>query len=642
MKAMHKNGVLLSEEIYRIKELFGNDFKPVIKEQREIIKKPRKIIKEQRELAIRRAFDFDLGGALTAAEQVAKVQRYLTDIERGGEIFSMVGQNGLIYPYENIRRSTPNAQLGWRSSADFMDDIATVADPTLPSADRVAAIERTIRQLNTKDYVKFEAKVKTGAQALLALELRTEGSAFRTQLNDAITQVLDTAIANALNTRPNITKQELIDFVDQIYETVRTGLTEDLGANSASLFEPVLSDVKDRIRNDDNVENAPTKPKYRSNIFSRLSQTNWFRIRRVFENIRQLGIGVTEDANIENTRLQLTYFVRYDLSPFQKQAIYERVRQNISSVISGDLADKARFREALKQLDAAIDGLDLPDVTKADLKIEIRKKITLSWWGAKVGEPYNWVEATEKELTIAHEGGEGVQSKLYTLLTGNVVGSDVGLGEWFTNAGLNMAKRLINISITGQLRYLNEIGADTRSFQGGARRRFFKSYMWMLMMKFLLLPLIELAYTIPLTNTACKRWKLNRDEAMKIFKDAGGGKAPDATDIAFIDKQLKMPKGCDVIMTSNGWRGALEVYKNEANSIFGTVENYLKMDPNDNWLGTKQGWAITVENTFDLLNPFGSLLDNVLTMYSYQNFDKATSEFKDKIDNEANKIRERV
>jgi ferritin-like protein len=71
VKAMHKKNVLLSEEIYRIKELFGNGFKPVIKEQRKIIKEPRKVIKEQREIIARRVFNLDL--SLPAPAQVAKV-----------------------------------------------------------------------------------------------------------------------------------------------------------------------------------------------------------------------------------------------------------------------------------------------------------------------------------------------------------------------------------------------------------------------------------------------------------------------------------------------------------------------------------------------------------------------------------------
>jgi hypothetical protein len=201
VKAMHKNGVLLLEEINRIKELFGNDFKPVIKEQREIIKKPRKVIKEQREIVLRRAFDIDFGAAgLTAAAQVAKVNRYLTAIETQGTMFEQNTTNGLVYPYE---------RLGWRSSNDFMATIRTATDdPALTTQERAAAIEQTIRQLAIRDVAKFEAKVKVGAKTLLDVELRTEGSPFRTDLNTALTEVLDAAVESALSINPNMTTEQ--------------------------------------------------------------------------------------------------------------------------------------------------------------------------------------------------------------------------------------------------------------------------------------------------------------------------------------------------------------------------------------------------------------------------------------------------
>ena len=222
VKAMHKNGVLLSEEINRIKELFGNDFKPVIKEQREII--------------LRKMFNLDLN--LPAPAQVTKVGNYLKAIEQEHGIFRKYGADGTItYPYED---------LGWRSANDFITDIQYSANPTLTTPERARAIEKTIRKLDINDVAKFEAKVKEGAQDYLDLELRTPGSPFRSDLETAITEVLESAVLRALELSPNLTEEELIVFVDIFYEDIKIQLELDLGSD-AEVFNNLPQEIKDNI-----------------------------------------------------------------------------------------------------------------------------------------------------------------------------------------------------------------------------------------------------------------------------------------------------------------------------------------------------------------------------------------------------------
>ena len=222
VKAMHKKGVLLSEEINRIKELFGNDFKPVIKEQREII--------------LRKMFNLDLN--LPAPAQVTKVGNYLKAIEQEQGIFRKYGADGTItYPYED---------LGWRSANDFITDIQYSANPTLTTPERARAIEKTIRKLDINDVAKFEAKVKEGAQDYLDLELRTPGSPFRSDLETAITEVLESAVLRALELSPNLTEEELIVFVDIFYEDIKIQLELDLGSD-AEVFNNLPQEIKDNI-----------------------------------------------------------------------------------------------------------------------------------------------------------------------------------------------------------------------------------------------------------------------------------------------------------------------------------------------------------------------------------------------------------
>jgi hypothetical protein len=625
VKAMHKNGVLLSEEIYRIKELFGNDFKPVIKEQRKIIKEPRKVIKEQREIIARRVFNLDL--SIPAPAQVAKIRRYLTELETENGMFIKYSETGVpIYPYE---------ALGWRSSNDFMADITTAANPNLTNAERAIEIERVIRQLDIKDAAKFEAKVKVGAKSLLDLELRTEGSAFRTDLETAITEVLESAVESALNVNPNMTRQGQIDFVNTAYDIVKAELIKDLGDN-ANLFDQVALDFKERIRQDENIVDDPLKPKLPRSVWARISEVNFLRIRQVFEEIRKFGLGVTPEGNIQDTNRLLEQIRDFNMSPKQRQAIFERIRQNIASVISGDATDLAHFKEAVKAVDAAIDGLDLPAVTKAELKSEYKLKATLNFLGSSVGEKFNWVTQTEEDLRIAHNGGNVNPMATYQYrFTGNLPGAEkIDWGAFFGNIG----KRLLNISIFGQARFFSEIGADTRSYRGGTRRRFFKTYMYMLLVKFLLLPIVELFWNIPIQNVTCKRWKKKREDMIKLFEDAKA----DATDMALIDKALPMPKGCDVTMNSGLLGQIWQVYLMEANSIPGTIRSFFKIDPSGNYLGTKQDWAITVENTFDLLNPFSTLIDDAKFLYSYQDYDAMTEEVTQKLIDQTDKIKKRV
>jgi hypothetical protein len=222
VKAMHKKNVLLSEEINRIKELFGNGFKPVIKEQREII--------------LRKMFNLDLN--LPAPAQVTKVGNYLKAIEQEQGIFRKYGVDGTItYPYEH---------LGWRSANDFITDIQYSANPNLTTPERSRAIEKTIRKLDIKDVAKFEAKVKAGAQDYLDLELRTPGSPFRSDLETSITEVLESAVTRALELSPNLTKEELIVFVDIFYEDIKIQLELDLGSD-AEVFNNLPQEIKDNI-----------------------------------------------------------------------------------------------------------------------------------------------------------------------------------------------------------------------------------------------------------------------------------------------------------------------------------------------------------------------------------------------------------
>ena len=630
VKTMHKNSVLLSEEINRIKELFGNNFKPVIKEQREIIKEPRKVIKEQREIVLRRAFNIDFGAAgLTAAAQVAKVNRYLTAIEQQQTMFSQNTANGLVYPYE---------RLGWRTSNDFMADITAAADPLLTTAERAAAIEATIRQLEIRDIAKFEAKVKVGARTLLDVELRTDGSALRTDLNTALTEVLDAAVESALAVNPNMTTEQLVSFVDATYEIIKVELKEDLGDASASLFNPIPELVKTRIRNNPNIETTPDKPKLPRNIWTRLTETEVLRIKQFFEELRKLRLNVTLDGNIENTRELLRQVERYDLSVEQLHSIFERIRQNIASIISGDLADLANFRHALAAVDGVIDGLDLPDATKVELKKQFRLKITLNLVGSEIGEPFDWVTATEKEIMTAHYGGENFMTKAQTMTTGNPPGTKFSW-QYAKDFSINLAKRLLNISLIGQLRYLPEIGKAQRGYKGGIRARYLKTYLLMLVIKLLVLPLIQLLYMIPYTNMMCKRWALKKQSIEKAIKDAGG----DETDFAEITKELVMPKSCDVVMNGNLFMGYVEIFKNEANSFWSVGKNLFNADSEGNWFGTEQSWAITVENVFDTLNPFSTMFDDIAsTVYSYQNFDKMTEDFNAKIKSYTDKIKEKA
>ena len=631
MKSMHKNGVLLSEEINRIKELFGNNFKPVIKEQREIIKEPRKVIKEGREIVLRRAFNIDFGAAgLTAAAQVAKVNRYLTAIEQQKTMFEENTANGLVYPYE---------RLGWRTSNDFMATITdAVADPTLTTQERAINIERVIRQLQIRDIAKFEAKVKVGARTLLDVELRTDGSALRTDLNTALTEVLDAAVESALAIDPNMTTEQLVSFVDATYETIKVELKEDLGDASASLFNPIPELVKTRIRNNPNIETTPDKPKLPRNIWTKLTETEVLRIKQFFEELRKLRLNVTLDGNIENTRELLRQVERYDLSVEQLQSIFERIRQNITSIISGDIADAANFRQAIAAVDAEIDALNLPDATKVELKKQFKLKITLNWVGAEIGEPFDWVTATEKEIMTAHYGGENFMSKAQTMTTGNPPGTKFS-AEYFKTFSINLAKRLLNISLIGQLRYLPEIGKAQRGYKGGIRARYLKTYLLMLLIKLLVLPLIELIYNVPITFMMCKRWALKKQSVEKAIKDAGG----DETDFAEITKELVMPKGCDVVMNSNWFMGFVEVFKNEANSFWSVGKNLFNAKGEGNWFGTEQSWAITVENVFDTLNPFSTMLDDMAsTVYSYQNFNKMTEDFSSKMKSYTDKIKQRI
>jgi hypothetical protein len=108
-------------------------------------------------------------------------------------------------------------------------------------------LKETIRQLDIKDAAKFEAKVKAGAQdSLLDLELRTPGSAFRSDLETAITEVLESAVTRALELSPNLTKEELIVFVDIFYEDIKIQLELDLGSD-AEVFNNLPQEIKDNI-----------------------------------------------------------------------------------------------------------------------------------------------------------------------------------------------------------------------------------------------------------------------------------------------------------------------------------------------------------------------------------------------------------
>ena len=603
MKTSHKKQILLSEEISRIKELFGGNFKQIITEQAEIV--------------LRRAFDIDLG-MLNRSAQINKVRRYLTDIEKGGSMFSKDGQSGMVYPYES---------MGWRTSNDFMDAVVSAADESLSNAQRAAEIERVIRKLEVRDVAKFEAKVKSGAKDLIDLELKNPNSDFKTSLNYSIGEQLDDVVDAALARNPNLTTEELTALVEITYEKIKVELTADLGDN-ANLFDDISLKVKERIRNNPDIQNEPTKEKLVDNPWVKLTETDLLRIKNVFAELRKFKLGVDVEANIRDTKNQLEYFERYDLSAAQKNRIFEKIRQNISSVISGDIADVANFKEALKKADAAIDTLDLPKETRDTLKKQLRLKMTLNWFGSSVGEPYDWVSKTETELNTAHHGGgKNSLAELQTRFTGNLPGTKMSMA-YIKDFSLNLGKRAINVAVVGQLRTFEEIGNDTRMNRGGTRSRYFKTYMQMLLIKFLVLPLIELLWNAPLTYQSCARYKIKKEEAVQSIVDAGG----DEVDKAELEKAMPIPSVCKDIESGNWFENLITVYKNEANSLPSQLSSLLKANGEDNWFGTEEGWSITVENIFDLINPFSSMLDDLVTSgFDYEQYKEWNKQYDDKV-----------
>jgi hypothetical protein len=316
------------------------------------------------------------------------------------------------------------------------------------------------------------------------------------------------------------------------------------------------------------------------------------------------------------------------LSAAQKSRIYEKIRQNISSVISGDIADVANFKEALKKVDAAIDTLDLPKETRDTLKKQLRLKMTLNWFGSSVGEPYDWVSKTETELNTAHHGGgKNSLANFETRLTGNLPGTKFS-SDWAKNFGLNFVKRAINVAVVGQLRTFEEIGNDTRMNRGGTRTRYFKTYMKMLLIKFLVLPLIELLWNAPLTYQSCARYKIKKEEAVQSIVDAGG----DEVDKAELEKAMPIPSVCKDIESGNWFENLITVYKNEANSLPSQLSSLLKANGQDNWFGTEEGWAITVENIIDLINPFSSMLDDLVASgFDYDQYKEWNKQYDDKV-----------
>ena len=610
MKTSLKKNILLSEEIQRIKELFGNNFKEIINEQAEIV--------------LRRAFDIDLG-MLNRTAQINKVRRYLTDIERQGSMFSKEGQSGMIYPYESI---------GFRTSNDFMRTIETVADPNLSNTQRAVEIERVIRQLEVKDVFKFETKVKTGAKEQLDLELRNPDSDFRTQLNDSVRDVLDENVQTALERNPNLTTEELTALTDITYEKIKIELTADLGDN-ANLFDEIPLEVKEQLRNNPDIAPEPVKEKLSDDIWTNITDTDFLRIKNVFAELRKLRLGVNVEANIRDTNRQLELLQRYDLSAGQKIRIFERLRQNISSVISGDIADLANFKDALKKVDASIDALDLPKETRDSMKKQLRKKMTLNWFGASVGEEIDWVSKTEQELDTAHYGGgKNTLSNLQTRFTGNVPGTKMST-DYLKDFGLNFAKRALNVAVVGQFRTFEEIGNDARTLRGGTRTRYFKTYLQMLLIKFIILPLVELFWNIPITYQSCARYKIKKQSAIDAIKDAGG----DEVDKAELEKAMPIPEVCKEIEKGNWLQNALTVFKNEANSLPSQLNSLLTANGQDNWFGTDKSWAITVENAFDFLNPFSSKLDDLFRIgYDYNKYEEWNKQY----DSELNKVLDQI
>ncbi len=592
----------LNEEINRIKSLFGQ-------------KLEKKIINEQREIIIRRAFDLDFA-TLDRTAQLAKVRRYMEDIERAGSIFDTRNPANP-FPYENI---------GWRSFNDFISDINTNVTAE-DGISRAREIERVLTRLNPADRAKFDIKVKSNAKTILDRELARPDSELHIQVEQSIRDILNETVEAMREADPNVNTQELREIVNSRYLEIKEALKTEIGDQTVH-FDNIPTDINLEIDSNPDIENAPIKPELRDNLWVKISDAGLLRIRNVFAELRKLSLGVDVEANINDTLRQLEYFERYDLSREQKRRILERIRQNISSVISGDIADAANFKQALQRVESAIDALDLPADTKTKLKQELRTKMTLNWFGSTVGEPYDWVNVTEEEINAAHYGDkENTLAKLQTRFTGNPPGTELSM-DYVKKFGLNAGKRAMMMFMAGQFRTFEEIGKDTRMNRGGTRARYWKTYLTMLFIKFIALPLVELLWNAPLAYQSCARYSSRKKIALDAIEEAGG----DEVDKANLEKAMPIPSVCAELENGNWVQNLITVYKNEANSLPAQIGSLLEANGQGNWLGTEKDWAITVENIFDLINPLSTRFDDIISQgFDYEKYKEWNKQYDDEV-----------
>lgn len=400
---------------------------------------------------------------------------------------------------------------------------------------------------------------------------------------------------------------------------------------------------------DDIISNIKTPELSYFEKLSRLSDSELLRINRVFEEIRTVFKSLKKsDVLWQDSQRLIRQFEEINLTSNQIKGNVQRLRENLLGIIRDDKRTVIEFESALKRVEKEIDDLNVDDITKAEIKKQLKTKMIQNVFGSSIGET-NWIDDIIEDLKIA-QGIKKDPENTASLLQKRYAGIDPkkqysegfkGFSEKSFDFGSNFIKRLINIATTGQFRFLPEITSDLYKKRGSWARKFLSTYIRLFFIQYVTLPLVSSALKIPFVLGQCARIDAyNKEIKNKI--DAAGGTEQDLSKVL-----QERPTVCDNV-NGDAFDVFLSLFKGE--SIDKLVKDLLAVVTNDkegnyaeslgdNWYGDIINY---IENIIDLLNPFSTIIDDVVsTAYDYKTYESLMGTYYDQVENVLETIEQR-
>jgi hypothetical protein len=628
MSRYKSTGTLLESELVRMKELlYGRTLsenlslnkKPLITEKISVVRGP-----------VRTGnYNIDFGTVANSEAALAKVRNYLENIERNGSMFEL----------NNVNNPNPYANLGWRTSADFITAVESGLSQVSTPQEITQTVMRYVDSFNAQDRAKWDTEVINTTKNLYTSGLKNPTNEFHIDVETNMQGFLQETAEAALLLNPNMTKLDLDELIDITAETFSADLDSMIPGASANFQDipKLVKDHMDNVRQTDNPDYEPTGETGIRDYYDalmKLSNIDALRIKELLSEIRVLWKagrrGFDPDANFANTQRMVDDIATKNLSPEQIRARILRIQENLSATLRDEMGMVDEFKDELKRVETAINNSSIPKSTKDDILKQLREKTRHNVMGS-VKERYNWVDEFIEDISISQEGKTNPDGNGWNRFEERYLGKEKGLEGKYSTDGVfkNAVIRILNLTIIGQWRTFPEIKYDTARIQSGTwRMRYLKTYLWMMAIKFLILPMLGGFFEYWSLSTECAKVK----DYNKRHPETPVTIPPDIAEFCNTKGRMERFK----ISVWNNWKDSFSRFlelvsdDNEGNWFAG-MDDRSKKD-----FG---GLLNEIENFLDVFNPLSTSIDEIWNYATDpETFDKWVAETA----NAAQKVNEKV